>query len=266
MYRRTAAAVTVAALAFAGVAADDESGAFAAIDDLQVVASDGTITVTGSPTFGGGEPVAITDGGGSTPGFAIVGATMTQVDASNMQFTMEVAQSIVPGGLYTIPIGVTGLGDLRLFAFANTTQDPAFQIADLSDGYSSTEITGSVEGTTMIWDVPLASLGASPGDQINQGAAALRNSLGASVSGVGSLQLASAAPIETADWVAEPFTIGGGMVVSVVGGDVDEVIRARVRRGVATAIIDELPAGTYTVTVWSAFADATFEQVVEVTI
>jgi hypothetical protein len=265
MFRRTAAALAVTSLAFAGIAADGESGASASIENLSVTSAGGVITVTGTPVFSGGEVTAITDGGGATPGFGIAGATMQQVDA-DLIFTMDVVGNVAPGTLYTIPLGVTGLGDNRLFAFANTTTDPDFQIANLDDGYSSTGISGTMSGTTITWNVPLATLGASAGAKIGSGAAPLTNSLGVSPQGAASLQLSGLAGVETADWTAASYIVGGGMSVEVVGGDVEEFAKAKVRRGEAAVSFDELPAGTYTVTVTTGFADATFEEIFTVTI
>lgn len=265
MFRRALAALAVTSLAFTAVAADGEDGAFARIDDLTVVAENGTITVTGSPVFGGGAPVSLTDGGTGGAGFGILGATMQQVE-QDLVFTMEIDSSFAPLGQYMIPIGATGQGDNQLVAYANDTVNFEYQLANFDDGYASTGITGEVEGSTITFFLPISVLGVQPGGKITQGAEPLHSAVGVSNASVGSVNFGCCAAIDSADWIASPYVVGGGMTVEIVGGDVEEVVKAKVRRGVAAVNVDELPAGTYTVTVTSGFADATFEQVFEVTL
>lgn len=268
MIRRAVIALTTTALAFSGLAAAGDDDAFATIEGLKVVAKAGTITVTGSPVFGGGAPVVIADDGGDfAPGLDIVSATIFQ-DGDNIVATMEVTGNVAPLALYSIPLGITGAGDNRFFAYANTTQDPDFQVANLDDGYSSSSAQGTMSGTTITWSAPLSIFGAQPGAKIGPGAFDIEAAFGASPGGAASLNGTAFSPItggfDTAEWIGEPFTIGGGMRVEIVGGDVEELINAKVRKGVATVTLGELPAGNYTVTVTTGFADASFEKVFKV--
>ncbi len=267
MFRRTTAALALSTLAFTGVAAAPDTSATAGIDGLTVSVVDGVLTVTGTPTFSGGEAVLIADGDGGdfAPGIDIVSATIQQ-DGDLFLATMEVTGSVAPGALYSIPLGVSGAGDNRLFAYANAVATAEFQVANFDDGYTSTGITGTMSGSTITWEAPLAAIGAAPGAKITMGAAPVEASFGVSSSACCSLNGTAAGGLDTAAWIADSYMIGGGMKVQVVGGDVDETVKAKVRRGVAAAAIDDLAPGTYEVTVSTGFADATWSQTFTVTI
>lgn len=266
MFRRATAAIAMSALAFAGVAADGESGASASLTDVSVEVVDGVVTATATPTFAGGEPIIVTeDGVDGSPGFDIVSATLFQ-DGEDIIATMEISGAFSPGAQYLFPLGATGQGDNQLLAYANTTADFDFQLANFDDGYTSTEVAGSVDGSTITWILPLSILGVSGGAKITAGAEPLHTALGVSNPSVGSVNFGCCIEIDTADWTAPTYTLGGGMVMTITGNGVEEVVKAKVRRGVAVASFADLAPGTYTVELSTTFADATDTQTFTVTV
>ena len=172
---------------------------------------------------------------------------------------LDTAQGeVAPTALYKVDV----TGTLSLMAFRGPGAWD-YQVADFSDGYTSSPAQGAFDGSTITWTVPSTTFG-SAGSQLAPG---YLSTQGVSPAGLASLQLSAFVPIDTAKPLAL-FNLGGRVDVTVTDVDGQEVDTAVAFAPGGTWSYDaaDLAPGTYTVTAKTAYADLLDEATVEVTV
>ena len=262
-FRRLTAGLLTAGLALTAVAAEDD-GATVAISDVTVTVDGSTVSVTGSVAFDGTvEFAAFEDatGDSSMPGagFDMSGGTIIQ-DGKSIVFRMNLDDAVLgdvqPGALYNWNIGVSGAEEQRLFAWRNDALNGSpgewsFTITTFGDdGFSSSPIPGSFTGDAVEWHVDAAQIAGKPGARIGMGAGPITASQG----GGGALQLTELVDYDTAEWNADgAFTIGGGASLTLENDTEEFTSTTKTRKDVFTGSFEDVPSGTYTLTITSAF-------------
>lgn len=260
----------------------DHDAAYAEIDGLTVTPGAGQLTVSGTLVYGTGEGpfVAFDDPAGDSTapaqGLDITSGTIEQVDQL-LIFTMNLSDlplgEVQPGALYNWDLGVSGAGEQRLFAWrSNAVQsalgggNPAewsFSHVTFADGFLESPVVGQFTGSSLVWEVPVAQVGASGGSAISVGSGPMTASQG----GLGALQLTGLVDYDTAAWSAGKFVVGGGVTLLLTGPDgYEEELRPRTRKDAFETAFTDLAPGAYQLTVTSGMADVAFEQVFDVTI
>lgn len=271
MPSRFLATALAAGLTFAGIAADDEDAAFVTVEDVEVKAGKGEVTVSGTVDFGGEVAFAAfeDDGGDSLApgqGFDITGGTISQ-EGSEITFRMDLGDvalgDVQPGALFNWNIGVSGADEQRLFAWRNEALNGApgewyFSVVTFGDqGFLSSGVTGAFTGDAIEWYVQDAQIAASGGARIGMGDGPITASQGL----FGAIQLTEFVDYDEAMWTADgAFSVGGGVDL-VLANDAEEFdLQPRTRRNAFSGTFSDVPAGTYTLTITSRFADIEFVQ------
>lgn len=261
--RRPTVALTsiaaVAALAFAPAPTTEEDGAH-----LDLTATATGTTVDGTLAFGG----ALTTGSDGAGDATVSGAGLDVGDLRLAQegrdFVVEldvldpVQGDVAPTALYKVDVTST----LSLMAY----RGPGvwdYQLADFSDGYTSSDAQGEFDGSTITWTVPASTFG-GPDTQL---APSYLSTQGISPAGVASLQLSGFVQVDPASAIAA-FTTGGRIDVTVTdaeGTEVDSTV-AFAPNGTWTYDAGDLAPGTYTLSATSTYADITGTATVEVVV
>lgn len=267
--RRLTTALTTAALAaslaFAplpGTAETAETGDTGPSLALSAAAADGL--VTGTLDFAG----ALTTGSDAAGDAQVpmvgldVGDLRIEQVGTDLVFELDLLDTaqgeVAPTALYKVDV----TGTLSLMAFRGPDAWD-YQVADFSDGYTSSAAEGNFDGSTVTWTVPSTTFG-SAGSQFAPG---YLSTQGVSPGGLASLQLSAFVPIDPAKPLAL-FSVGGRIDVTVtdVDGQVVDTAVAFAPGGTWTYDASELAPGTYTVTARSAYANLTDEASVELTV
>ncbi|MFT5224005.1 MAG: hypothetical protein ACI867_002335 [Glaciecola sp.] len=254
----------------------DHDGAYVEIDDLTITAAAGTLDVSGTVVYGGGEFLAFDDPAGDSlaPGMGLdlTTGTITQSGATVI-FTAGLADlpagDVQPGALYNWNIGVTGAAGQRLFAWRNnvlngSTGEWFFSVVTFGEeGFSEAGVPGEFTGDSLIWEVSAAQIGGRAGARIGPG----DGDITASQGGGGALQLTGFVAYDTASWSGDgSFAIGGGVELLLEGPGGEFELAPRTRKDAFDASFTDVPAGTYELTITSRYANVEFLKTSTVTI
>ena len=245
-----------ASLAFApATPAEEEAGPM-----LDLTATTDGASVSGTLVFGGAATVS-TDAAGD-PSVPMVGLDVGDVRMEQVGRDLVVSLDVLdatqgevtPTALYKIDITST----LSLMAYRGPDAWD-FQVADFSDGYTSSDAEGTFDGSTVTWTVPATTFG-SAGSQL---VATQLSSQGLSPAGLFSLQLSGIVDTDAGEPIAM-FSVGGRVDVTVTDAEGTQVangIAFADTAGEWSLDLPELAPGTYTVTTEAVYA--TLEQAVE---
>lgn len=256
-----ATSALTASLAFAPVTtAEEEAGA-----TLELTAAaagtgvEGTLDFSGAATIGSD---ASGDAQVSGVGLDIGDLRISQHPFFGLTFELDVLDpvqgEVAPTALYKVDV----TNSLSLMAYRGPVLWD-YQVADFSDGYTSSDAKGSFDGSTITWEVPTATFG-SAGTQFAPGYV---SSQGVSPAGLSSVQLSNFVTVDPANPIAL-FTIGGRIDVTVkdaAGSTVDTDV-AFADRGKWSYDGSGLEPGTYTVIADAGYADLIAEATTEITV
>lgn len=256
-----AATALAASLAFAPVTtAEEEAGATLELTAVGAGAGvEGTLAFSGAATIGSD---AAADAQVSGVGLDVGDLRISQHPFFGLIFELDVLDpvqgEVAPTALYKVDV----TGTLSLMAY----RGPGiwdYQVADFSDGYTSTDANGSFDGSTITWRVPTATFG-SAGTQFAPGYV---SSQGLSPAGLASLQLSNYVQVDQGSPIAL-FEIGGRIDVTVkddAGSTVDTAI-AFADGGEWSYDGRALEPGTYTLIAETGYADLTAEVTTQFTV
>lgn len=245
------ALVVIASLAFAPVTTVEEEEAGPTLD--LTAATDGA-TVTGTLDFGGAATVSTDDAGDAEAPMAglDIGDVRMEQAGRDLLVSLDVLDAtegeVAPTALYKVDM----TSNLSLMAYRGPDAWD-YQVADFSDGYTSTDATGEFDGSTVTWTVPATTFGSAGSGLVANHV----SSQGLSpAGGLVSLQLSGFVTTDAGSAIAQ-FLVGGRVDVTVADAD-----GAQVASGIAVADaagdwthdLPDLAPGTYTLTADAVYA------------
>lgn len=288
---RIAAASLLAITALAGIAAGEAVDPAAVdISGLEATATDGSLAVSGDLAFGGafsaGEDNADPNGQGKLPGTNMTHATVNQ-RGFFVDFHLAIA-NMVPADPYAVGEALqygwdlydgngaaVSLAGWRSAVAQTASTDGYFAVnscaPDPDTGQSTctpTPAEGAFTADGVTWTVPVTSLGGTGSTISLAGEGPAHVTAGAS----GTIWFNPGSPIDLENFLTfGEFTLGGSVAITISdanGSPVTATSAKILAPGAFTKSIDVsgLPAGTYTVTATSKYADLVDTEVTTFTI